>query len=340
MKPSRTQQALVGLGVLFVIMVTLLGGLVVALAEKALPDVRLMPTPSCMPTLSCMPTTSCMPTLFCPSTVSATQTTGVPEWEDTPTHTMTPVPSLTRRPVRTATFMQRPTATRTPAQTACDIIEDWVPYQVQPGDTLFLIGMRYGVRVDTLLDANCLDSTMIDTGQTIYVPPVTPRPLPTQSMVSEAADEPAVSATVEVTASTTVEPMASATNDPPTSIPASPVAVATLTGTDGACTNPDSVITSPYVGALLMGTIKITGTARTSNFASYRLEIRQEGTQQPFTTIFTGYEPVTDGTLAEFNTLDWSNGEYWLRLVVLDAQNNYPERCSILIAFYNCPLVD
>ncbi|MBN1427178.1 MAG: LysM peptidoglycan-binding domain-containing protein [Anaerolineae bacterium] len=301
MKPSRTQQALVGLGVLLVIMATLLGGLIVAVAEKSSSQVDIAPTASCIPTNICPPTPALAPEV------------DTPEQDVDPTCTATSAPSPTRRPTRTAT--ETSAATWTPSPISCRIAEGWVPYQICSGDTLFLIGMRFGVQVDTLLEANCLNSTVIHSGDTIYVPPVTPRPLPTG----------------EISATTTL-----VTVDPTTVAQSGLTATPTLTATDGACTHLDSIITSPRVGTLLMGTLQITGTARTPNFASYRLELRQEGTQQPFATIFTGYEPVANGMLAEINTLDWPNGEYWLRLVVLDAQNNYPERCSILIAFYNC----
>ena len=172
---------------------------------------------------------------------------------------------------------------------------------------MFLIGLRYGVTVDTMLKANCRDSTFLRSGETLRVPPVTPRPLPTLTQLADTT--PAVPAVLSPTG--------------------------TLTATDGACSNPDSVIASPKVGTLLMSTTLITGTARSRDFSFYKLELRQEGTQQSFATAFTIYEPVVDGTLAELNTLDWPNGEYWLRLVVVDNQNNYIEPCSILIAFYN-----
>lgn len=47
----------------------------------------------------------------------------------------------------------------------------WIPYVVQPGDTLYSLAKYYGVSVAQLQQANCLDgSTLIRAGQTIYVP--------------------------------------------------------------------------------------------------------------------------------------------------------------------------
>lgn len=328
MKPSWPQQALVGLVVLLGITAALLGGVIRVLVEQAALNAAQTPTTSYISTLQ--------PTIFHTNTPARRDTpdpdtpkpaTLEPDTPkpatlepDTPTHTATAgigvTPSPTRRPTRTARPATESTVTATSALstptealtgTPCHIATGWVTYRVQPGDTIFSIGLRYGVRVDTMLRANCLSSPLIHVGTDIYVPPVTPRPIPTGLFT-----------------------LAAAADDPPHSAPTS-----TLTATDGACTSPDSVIKSPHVGAVLAGTIQVTGTARMFDFSSFRLELRQEGTLQTFTAFFTGQAPVTNGTLTELDTRQWPNGEYWLRLVVVDSQNNYPERCSILVAFLN-----
>jgi LysM repeat protein len=63
-----------------------------------------------------------------------------------------------------------------PAATACSHPTGWVTYIVQRGDNLYQIGLRYGVTVTTLQSGNCLDSSLIYTGQRLYVPnvPVVP----------------------------------------------------------------------------------------------------------------------------------------------------------------------
>lgn len=308
MKPGRFQQALVGLVILLGITTALLGGVILVLAEETGMSVAHAPTTFYIPTLQ--------PTIQRTHT-QIPQNTTFPDTPrpDTPTRTVTAdatvPPRPTHRPTRTATSTTGLTATLTPTEaltsTPCHIAAGWVSYRVQPGDTIFLIGLRYGVRVDTMLRGNCLSTSLIHVGGDIYVPPVTPRPISTFLLTPAAAAD-----------------------DPPDVAPTS-----TLTATDGACTSRDSVIQSPKVGAILSGTVKITGTARMSDFASFRLELRQEGTQQAFAPFFTGHEPVKNGTLAELDTLQWPNGEYWLRLVVVDSLNNYPERCSILVVFLN-----
>lgn len=52
----------------------------------------------------------------------------------------------------------------------CPIIATAASYTVQPGDTLYLIGQRYGVSAWELQQANNLSSTMIYPGQTLWIP--------------------------------------------------------------------------------------------------------------------------------------------------------------------------
>jgi LysM repeat protein len=47
----------------------------------------------------------------------------------------------------------------------------WVIYYVQPGDTLYGIATMFGVSVNQLVNANCLNSTYVYSGQRLYVPP-------------------------------------------------------------------------------------------------------------------------------------------------------------------------
>ena len=59
----------------------------------------------------------------------------------------------------------------------------WSLYIVQPGDTLPILAARYGTSPEAIIQANCLSSSIIYSGQQIYLPPVyyntpTPTPLP------------------------------------------------------------------------------------------------------------------------------------------------------------------
>jgi LysM repeat protein len=78
----------------------------------------------------------------------------------------TPLP-----PTETATFPPPPTNCLPPA--------GWVPYLVQPGDTLEGLAQTYEVTESDLSQANCLLSTSLLPGAVVYVPPIPTRtPVP------------------------------------------------------------------------------------------------------------------------------------------------------------------
>lgn len=128
-----------------------------------------------------------------------------------------------------------------------------------------------------------------------------------------------------------------------TSLPPSPTSgpvvdtTATQTATDGLCRDRNSVITSPAVGAVLSGEQAFYGSAIRQDFSYYKLEIRQEGTTTPadFVTFYTGETPVQNGLLGILLTPAFTDGEYWIRLTVVDSTGNYLERCSILYVIDN-----
>lgn len=280
MRPSRAQQALAALAVLFVVAVTILGGVFLTLSDNPAASVAEQPTA----------------TPYRPPTLEATGTPP-PMPSETLLPTLTPTaipPSITPSPT------PEPTATFT--LTPCHIASGWVAYVVQPGDTLFTVGLRYNVTTDQLRVGNCLSSDTLFAGQVIYVPPLPPAP--------------------------------SATSQPPAQ--ALPTATPPL-GYDGICADTRSIITSPAVGSVLSGVVQFYGTATHPDFQFYKLEIRQEGasTSADFITFVTRYEPVVNGLLGELNTAAFSDGEYWIRLVVVDHTGNYPERCSILYTIDN-----
>ena len=283
MKISRTRQAVSGLVIPIAIAVTLLCGVVLALAENnsavseaSTPTVYHIATigPSAPPTVT-------------PSATSA------------PTIVIIPTLALAT-PSDTPVLSPSPTLLPTRRTTGCSTPSGWQTYRVQHGDTLFVIAYRYGITLTALMDANCLSDTHIVTATTIFVPAVTPRPF---------------------------------VDDGPTGTlaPTHPAVANTQTATDGACTDPDSVITSPKVGAVLQGSFQVIGTAQLSNFDYYKIQIRQEGTNQPYSDLTIGHQQVGNGLLAQLDTSIFPNGEFWLRLVVVDMTGNYPERCAILV---------
>jgi LysM repeat protein len=314
-KPDWRKQAAAGVAVLFVIAVTIAGGVLLAVSESPaeLAD-RPTATPYRIPTLIVLGTRTTPAGEDEPPTVDtelpppAVVITLTPASSGAvPTGTLPPTVTPTALPTSTSV----PTSTRIPAtasSSACRVRADWVPYTVQAGETLYGIGLRYGVRVDTLADGNCLDSTYVVAGQALRVPDVPP-----------SVSGPASTGLPTATAI----PQAGAT---PTS-----------TGTDGACSSPGSQITAPPVGSVLSGVARFYGTASHPNLSIYKLEIRREDiTPRPgWVTAVTGSSSVTGGPLGEIDTHAFENGQYWVRLVVVDNTGNYPEPCSILYTFTN-----
>ena len=99
---------------------------------------------------------------------------------------------------------------------------------------------------------------------------------------------------------------------------------------------PDKImITSPKPGdPALNGTIKITGTANIPNFAFYKYEVTPIGSQN-WATIAAKQEPVKDGDLGDWNTLPFTNGDYFLRLVIIDNVGTALEPCVIAVRILN-----
>lgn len=72
----------------------------------------------------------------------------------------------------------------TPQATAVSIIPDctippgWLPYEIQPGDTLYTLSVRAGISADAIVQANCLTMTNLTSGSVIYLPAAPPSPPP------------------------------------------------------------------------------------------------------------------------------------------------------------------
>jgi len=209
---------------------------------------------------------------------------------------------------------QTPTATRTLRPTPTDVWEDgdaasggmkgcqvrpeWVAYTVKSGESLAQIGRRYGLSADVVQRGSCLGRQAVAPGDVVFVPAATP------TLTPPASDD--------------IQP------------------TGTQSATDGACTNPDSVIAMPKVGAVLSGSIGFYGTARLPDFSYYKLEIRPEASSaQDYVTFYTGEAPVLSDLLYQFDTLTFPNGSYWIRLVVVNITGNYPERCARLYTIQN-----
>jgi LysM repeat protein len=80
---------------------------------------------------------------------------------------LTPIPVL--RITTTALWIH--TSTQPPQPTQCPHPEGWLPYLVQPGDSLADLAVAHGLSLDDLMNANCLISSQLVTNASIYLPP-------------------------------------------------------------------------------------------------------------------------------------------------------------------------
>src|SRR6266496_292158 len=94
------------------------------------------------------------------------------------------------------------------------------------------------------------------------------------------------------------------------------------------------MISAPKSGLEVNGTVKITGSADVPNFAFYKYEVTPMGTQN-WATIAAKQNPVKDGDLGEWNTLPFTNGDYFLRLVIVDNVGTSLEPCVIAVRVLN-----
>ena len=58
-----------------------------------------------------------------------------------------------------------------PSNAKCGAPAGWAIYTVQPGDTLYGIATMFGTTVNQLMTANCLTSSYVYVGQSLWVPP-------------------------------------------------------------------------------------------------------------------------------------------------------------------------
>lgn len=125
----------------------------------------------------------------------------------------------------------------TPTPVPCGPPTGWVTHVVRPGDTLYQLSQAYGVTVAELRQANCLTSSLIRTGQRLYVPPWatrtpsptlsgTPTPTVTPSHTPTLTPSPPTpslpTATPSLTASSTQTPTSTFTSTPTSTPTATP----------------------------------------------------------------------------------------------------------------------
>jgi len=101
---------------------------------------------------------------------------------DPPDFSMFVVPPATIQPTETPTPTQPPPTATTKKKEPTRVVarcsrhpSGWVSYKVRRNDTLSGIARSFGTTVSRLMAANCLSSSNIRTGQSIYVPGSPPK---------------------------------------------------------------------------------------------------------------------------------------------------------------------
>lgn len=96
-------------------------------------------------------------------------------------------------------------------------------------------------------------------------------------------------------------------------------------------------ISNPGNGATVSGTITIQGTADVPDFFFYKLEITGPETGGNWASLLSSViqQPVQNGILGTANLGSWTNGEYTLRLTVVDGTSNEVGSCLIGITVTN-----
>ncbi len=103
-----------------------------------------------------------------------------------------------------------------------------------------------------------------------------------------------------------------------------------------ACADPRSAIFSPGVNQVVSGVIGISGTAEIDAFQYYKLEYAPGANAGGGFVYFDGRSnPVSGGQLGAMDTAALPNGEYTLRLTVVDQTGNYLPPCDVTIIIQN-----
>ncbi len=187
---------------------------------------------------------------------------------------------------------------------ACALNSSWIPYTIQPGDTLYNISVRAGITLQALEAGNCMvDSSAIYAGETLLVPASIPL------------------STLPTTFYTTPGAQAA------TPVPADSQNAAL-------CPDPNARITSPVSGSTFSGKLTLIGSANIPNFSYYVIDYRfYTEWDKPFNSYGNNYNQVVNGVLAAFDPVPGHlpPGGYTLRLRVYNKSGNGPAPCAISV---------
>ncbi len=185
-------------------------------------------------------------------------------------------------------------STPSPLPTVCSgPPQNWERYTVRPGDTMFSLAAGRGATIYEVLRANCLSSSRIRAGQTLYLPP-TP-------------------AHITLTA-------------PPSASPTPSLPGPTTRPFGSVC-----AFVSPADGANIDGHVSFAGTATADQFLFFKLEAYGPETSGQWASLLGGVvrTPVVGGALGTTDLTGWSPGSYSIRLTVVDTTYNEVSHCYL-----------
>ncbi len=87
---------------------------------------------------------------------------------------------------------------------------------------------------------------------------------------------------------------------------------------------------SPKPNESISDTVELKGTINVPNLGFYKYEYSQSGSKD-WTTLAAGNTPLVNGTIGFWNTSQLPNGDYQLRLVVADNQNQVLPACIVRV---------
>jgi hypothetical protein len=103
-----------------------------------------------------------------------------------------------------------------------------------------------------------------------------------------------------------------------------------------ACADARTTISGLGVGQVVSGIVGISGTAQHENFQYYKLEYAPGANATGGFVYFDGSNnTVGGGLLGNFDSTALPNGEYTIRLTVVDQTSNYPPPCDVTIVVQN-----
>jgi len=147
---------------------------------------------------------------------------------------------------------------------------------------------------------------------------------------------PTPDAPVEEPTSTPVPPTPAPEEVAPTPTPEEPTPTPEPVIVQAVCADPNSAITSPGVGQVVNGVIGVTGTANNPTFQYYKLEYAPGVDATGGFVYFSGQDtPVAGGLLGSFNSTALPNGDYTLRVVVVDQTGNFAAPCQVSVSVQN-----